>query len=104
MSNPFFYKEFEDGECDDPSDRKIYEDRTIYGSRHMSQSFKGLPLVCDFGDARFGDQEHDDLIMPGPYRAPEVVMQTKWNYAVDIWSFGMVVSRAKTMLNQLLSN
>ncbi|OJD17442.1 hypothetical protein AJ78_02467 [Emergomyces pasteurianus Ep9510] len=50
---------------------------------------KGLPLACDFGDAGFGDQEHDDLIMPEPYRAPEVVMQMKWGYAVDISSFGM---------------
>ncbi|KAK2751374.1 hypothetical protein FQN55_001111 [Onygenales sp. PD_40] len=92
VSNPSFYKEFEDGECNDPSDRKIYKDRTIYASRYMSQSLKGLPLICDFGDARFADQEHGDLIMPGPYRAPEVVMQTKWNCAVDIWSFGMVLS------------
>ncbi|KAK2790212.1 hypothetical protein FQN52_005707 [Onygenales sp. PD_12] len=90
VSNPSFYKEFGDGEGNDPSDRKIYKDRTIYASRYMSQSLKGLPLICDFGDARVADQEHDDLIMPGPYRAPEVVMQTKWNCAVDIWSFGMV--------------
>ncbi|KAK2806996.1 hypothetical protein FQN50_005570 [Emmonsiellopsis sp. PD_5] len=81
--------EFEDGERNDPSGRKIYKDWTIYASRYMSQSLKGLPLICDFGDARFADQEHDDLIMPGPYRAPEVAMQTKWNCPVDIWSFGM---------------
>ena len=61
----------------------------------MSQSFKGLPLVCDFGNARFADQEHESIIMPGAYRAPEVVMQTKWNQAVDIWSFGMVISLDK---------
>ena len=92
MSYPYYYQEFEDGECDDPSDRKIYKDRTIYCSRYMSQSFQGLPFVCDFGDARFVDREHEGIIMPGPYRAPEVVMQMKWNQAVDIWSFGMVVS------------
>lgn len=58
----------------------------------MSQNCQGLPLICDFGGARFTDQEHDDLIMPGCYRAPEVVMQMKWNHKVDIWSFAMVVS------------
>ncbi|OAX83200.1 CMGC protein kinase [Emergomyces africanus] len=96
VSNLFYYKEFEDGEFNDPSYRKIYKDRTIYGSRSMSQSLEGLALICDFGDARFGDQEHDDLIMPEPYRSPEVLMQMKWSYPVDIWSFGMVVSLSKT--------
>jgi serine/threonine protein kinase len=58
----------------------------------MSQNFEGLPFICDFGDARFADQEHDGIIMPDPYRAPEVVMQMKWGCKVDIWSFAMVVS------------
>ncbi|PGH12471.1 CMGC/SRPK protein kinase [Helicocarpus griseus UAMH5409] len=86
---PYFYEEFEENECNDPVPRKIYEDRTIYYTRHMSQNFKGWPLICDFGEARFTG-EHDGLIMPGPYRAPEVVMQTKWNHEADIWSFAMV--------------
>lgn len=92
VSTPAFYKEFENDELDDPSSRKIYKDRTVYCSRYMSQNLKGLPLICDFGDARFfSDRGHDGFIIPGPYRAPEVVMQMSWDLKVDIWSFAMLV-------------
>ncbi|PGH32834.1 CMGC/SRPK protein kinase [[Emmonsia] crescens] len=90
VSNPLFYKEFEDGEFNDPVPRKIYKDRTVYSSRYMTQDPQALPFICDFGDARFDDQEHDELIMPEPYRAPEILLQMKWNNKVDIWSFAMV--------------
>lgn len=57
----------------------------------MSQSLQGWPLICDFGEARFADQEYNDDIMPDIYRVPEVIMQMNWNCTVDIWSVAMVV-------------
>lgn len=53
---------------------------------------QGRPLICDFGEARFSDQEYNDDIMPDIYRAPEVIMHMNWNNKVDIWSVAMVVS------------
>ncbi|OJD13203.1 hypothetical protein AJ78_06321 [Emergomyces pasteurianus Ep9510] len=32
----------------------------------------GPPVLCDLGEARLGDEEHQDDIMPDVYRAPEV--------------------------------
>jgi hypothetical protein len=53
---------------------------------------KGLPLLSDLSEARFGDQDNIDLAMPDVYRAPENVLGTSWSYPVDIWNFAMVVS------------
>ncbi|KKZ60029.1 hypothetical protein EMCG_05211 [[Emmonsia] crescens] len=92
VGNPYSYEEFVEGECNDPAERKILKDRTIYNTRHLSQALKGLPRICDFGEARFvdGDCELNDDIMPDVYRAPEVVMRMAWNNKVDIWSVAMV--------------
>ncbi|KAG5290300.1 protein kinase [Histoplasma capsulatum G186AR] len=92
VGNPYFFEEFVEGECNDPAERKILKDRIIYNTRHLSQDLKGLPRICDFGEARFadGDCELTDDIMPDVYRAPEVVMRMAWNNKVDIWSVAMV--------------
>lgn len=61
----------------------------------------GLPLLADFGEARLGDKEHNDDIMPNVYRAPEVILRSSWGYKVDIWNVAMVVSGDYfTLLNQ----
>lgn len=52
----------------------------------------GLPLLSGFGEARFGDGENNADIMPNPYRAPEVILESNWDYKVDIWNIAMVVS------------
>lgn len=52
----------------------------------------GFPLLADFGEARLGNKENNDDIMPTPYRAPEVILRSNWDYKVDIWSVAMVVS------------
>lgn len=66
-------------------------DRTIYRSSRFPLS-DGLPLLSDFGEARFGDEEHTEDIMPNVYRAPEVVLKANWDYTVDIWNVALVVS------------
>ena len=82
---------FEEAAAKAPSARKILKDRTIYTSSRFPPS-NGIPLLSDFGEARFGDQEHDEDIMPNVYRAPEVILKMKWDYKVDIWNVAMVVS------------
>jgi serine/threonine-protein kinase SRPK3 len=52
----------------------------------------GPPVLCDLGEARIGDQKHGGDIMPGIYRAPEVVLEMGWDYKVDIWAVGVMVS------------
>ncbi|GLA04136.1 hypothetical protein AnigIFM60653_004177 [Aspergillus niger] len=80
----------EEREVNDPSPRKILKDRTIYLSTVYNPGGSGLPLISDFGEARFGDVENRDDIMPNMYRAPEVVLKENWDYKVDIWNVAMV--------------
>lgn len=51
----------------------------------------GRPILCDFSLARNGQQEHRNDIQPDPYRAPEVILEMPWSYAVDIWNVGVMV-------------
>ncbi|KAE8353667.1 U4/U6 small nuclear ribonucleo protein PRP4 [Aspergillus coremiiformis] len=68
---------------------KALSSRTIYLSS-FPPTGRGLPLLCDFGEARFGDDEHHEDIMPNPYRAPEVIIRSSWDYKVDIWNVAMI--------------
>jgi len=51
----------------------------------------GRPILCDFSLARNGQVEHFHDIQPDPYRAPEVILEMPWGYAVDIWNIGAMV-------------
>lgn len=82
---------FEEAEVTEPSPRKMLKDRTIYKSLGFLPR-GGLPILTDFGEARLGDEEHNDDIMPNVYRAPEVILRSSWGYKVDIWNVAMVVS------------
>jgi hypothetical protein len=57
-----------------------------------------LPLLSDFGEARFGDEEHNEDIMPNVYRASEVVLKINWDYEVDIWNVAVMVRKAGILL------
>ena len=87
---------FEEREAAKPVPRKLLEDRTIYLSRPL-RLVGALPLICDLGEARLGDREHSDEIMPDPYRAPEVILGMKWSYPVDIWSMGLTVGPVRVV-------
>ncbi|KAI1951440.1 hypothetical protein LOZ12_005829 [Ophidiomyces ophidiicola] len=82
--------QYEKAEVEHPVLRKVLSDRTIYPSRPLPFTF-GPPLLCDLGEARLGDYEHQDDIMPDVYRVPEVLLGMKWGYKVDIWAVAMVV-------------
>lgn len=74
-------------EC--PSARKVLPDRTIYRCHHMPVT-DGFPVICDFGSAKIGDRHIGD-IMPGVYRALEVIMSMEWSCKINIWSVGVMV-------------
>ena len=58
-------------------------------------------MLSDFGEARFGNVEHNDDIMPNVYRAPEVVLKMNWDCKVYIWS---VATMVYIFIIQLLSH
>ena len=83
--------QIEQGEIERPIAQKVLSDRTIYNSRPMPFS-AGPPVLCDLGEARVGNKKHRGDIMPGIYRAPEVVLGMDWDSKVDIWAVGVMVS------------
>lgn len=79
----------EQAELDHPSPRKVLSDRTIYLSQLMPIT-PGPLNICDFGAAKLGDKHTED-VMPGVYRAPEIIMGLEWDSKIDIWSVGVMV-------------
>ncbi|PYI28526.1 CMGC/CLK protein kinase [Aspergillus indologenus CBS 114.80] len=77
----------EEDEMQRPIARKVLEDREIYYSRPMP-TCEGLPVLADLGEARQGKSKHRGDIMPGIYRAPEVILGMDWDAKVDVWSIG----------------
>ncbi|KAF8803221.1 kinase-like protein, partial [Phlegmacium glaucopus] len=51
----------------------------------------GQPVLCDFGEARFGEYDNMADIQPYQYRAPEVIFDIPWDEKVDIWSVGVMI-------------
>nr|POE87758.1 putative serine/threonine-protein kinase sky1 [Quercus suber] len=86
--------DFAEEEIKQPSPRKVInQSRTIYQSRRFRRPSKGrsygLPVLCDFGEARIGDvQKSSPFVQPHIYRAPEIIFQMKWGSAADIWNLG----------------
>ena len=86
---------YEEAETLNPSQSKIIsQQRKLYASRPLRkpQNFGyGLPILCDFGEARIGtDHAHVD-IQPKIYKAPEILMETGWTHSVDIWNAACLV-------------
>ncbi|PGH11978.1 serine/threonine protein kinase [Helicocarpus griseus UAMH5409] len=80
----------EKAEIETPSPSKVIDqNRTIYTSQILLPG-NGFPLFSDFGEARFGNESHDEDIMPNMYRPPEVVLKMNWDCKVDIWNIAMV--------------
>jgi len=51
------------------------------------------PVITDFGAARLGlpGQKYTGDVMPGVFRAPEVIAGMEWDSQIDIWSVGVMV-------------
>jgi serine/threonine protein kinase len=84
-------EEIEQGEIEDPCPRKIYKDHTIYSSRLVAIAGTA-PVLCDFGEARFGETSYAEHAMPDLYRPPEILLGLAWDEKIDIWGLGLVVS------------
>lgn len=77
-----------------PSPRKKDGDRTIYSTVELDMPDEpGDAIICDFGDAKFGQGPFEGEVMPDLYRAPEIILGIPWNEKIDVWSFGLMVSR-----------
>ncbi|GAB1196237.1 hypothetical protein APSETT444_005505 [Aspergillus pseudonomiae] len=84
--DPQTFSNIEEAQIKAPSPRKMLPcGREIYLSQLLIPG-NGLPLLSDFGEARFGNVEHHDDIMPNVYRACEVVLKMNWDCKVYIWS------------------
>lgn len=77
---------------DVPSPRKVLDDRTIYLSYRMPITRDSL-VISDFGAAVLGapGEKHSGDVMPGVYRAPEIILGMEWDSKIDIWSVGVMV-------------
>lgn len=94
ISDDSVFTDFENNELQNPCPRKELDGRTIYTSRALRMPKDlGAPILCDFGSAVMGDEEHSEDIQPDIYRAPEVILQAPWSYGVDIWNVGCVVRK-----------
>ncbi|KAE8151468.1 U4/U6 small nuclear ribonucleo protein PRP4 [Aspergillus avenaceus] len=87
--SPQALSNFEAREITRPTARKVLKDRTIYITSRFPAG-DGLPLLCDFGEARVENNNNSGDIMPDYYRAPEVILKSNWDFKVDIWSVAMV--------------
>lgn len=86
------FRTFEEQELVDPSPRKIVDDGVVYLSRELQMPKNwAAPVLCDFGSAVVGNQEHTEDVQPDIYRAPEVILEAPWSYQIDIWSTGCMV-------------
>ena len=83
------FSDMEKTELEHPSARKILPNRTIYLSQPMPITYGPL-MICDFGAARIGETHTGD-VMPGVYRAPEIILGMEWDSKIDIWSVGVMV-------------
>ncbi|CAI7673921.1 unnamed protein product [Penicillium palitans] len=97
------FSDFENNELQNPCPRKEVDGRIIYTSRELRMpKILGAPILCDFGSAVMGDEQHLEDIQPDIYRAPEVILQVSWSYSVDIWNVGCVVREPILLMHKFL--
>jgi serine/threonine-protein kinase SRPK3 len=89
------WRAVEEAEMTNPSPRKVYKDHVIYTTRVFELPPPTVPVLCDFGEARFGREAYGEHAMPDLYRAPEILLRIEWNEKIDIWALGLVVSRPR---------
>ncbi|KAL9117079.1 MAG: hypothetical protein Q9187_006387 [Circinaria calcarea] len=81
---------FVDQELKHPSPRKQVEDSIVYASRLFGWPPTGEPILSDFGSAEKGDADNTRKAGPSLYRSPEVLLEMKWSYSIDIWNVGVM--------------
>ena len=80
--------DFAEEEIRQPSPRKKIDESRTFRRPSRGKSF-GMPILCDFGEARIGKtHESGPFVQPNIYRAPEIIFEMAWGSAVDIWNLG----------------
>ena len=93
------FGQIEELELATPSPRKALSDRSIYLSYQLPITH-GAPVITDYGAARLGEpgEKHSGDVMPGVYRAPEIIMGADWDSKIDMWSLGVMVRRCSVLM------
>lgn len=98
-------EDFANAEVKHPTPRKVVdESRTVFLSKTSRRPAKdkgyGLPILCDFGEARIGIcQNSGSFVQPHLYRAPEVIFEMPWGPPIDIWNLACVVRRPSDLIS-----
>lgn len=104
IEDPTVFEKFEQAELEHPTPRKEIDGRIIYLSRDLEMpSDLGLPVLCDFGSAVWGEEKHEEDVRPDVYRSPEVILNVPWSYEIDIWNVGCMVGNIEAPLKVLFS-
>jgi serine/threonine protein kinase len=98
-------EDFEEQELTDPSPRKRIGQSFIFKSRDLAwDQDPGHPILCDFGEARYGKTSYTDPIQPSAYRSPEVMFGIPWKSSVDIWNVGVMVRSSIEHCRDVITN
>lgn len=99
------FHNMENAEAQNAVLHKVLAERTIYTSHKMPLTY-GAPVISDFGAARLGNpgQKHSGDVMPGVYRAPEIILGLDWDSKIDIWCVGLMVSIALRIARPIQSS
>lgn len=99
-------QEIEDQESRDPSVPIIttHGATPVYRSRQTKAQLSGLPVLADFGQMRLAEgQTNQNWWMSDLYRAPEVFLGLPWEYPVDVWSIGVMVSTTSAKVHSVIT-
>jgi hypothetical protein len=88
------WQDVEEAEMADPSPRKVHKGHIVHSTRSLELPTPTTPVLCDFGEARFGKDEYTEDAMPDLYRAPEILLRIAWTEKIDTWALGLMVSKA----------
>lgn len=90
--NEDIWEELVQEEWETPAARKKTQAGTfVYASKGPNIPEDGVPVICDFGEAKFGDGPFIGEVMPDLYRAPEIILYIRWTNKIDIWALGLMV-------------
>ncbi|KAK3373522.1 kinase-like protein [Lasiosphaeria ovina] len=89
ISDDSYLEHFAEAELTRPSARKQVSDELTIHDSQLLMAGHGPLYLCDFGEARIGD-EHKGVAMPIQHRAPEILLDVDWDWAIDMWSVGLL--------------
>ncbi|KAK4119482.1 hypothetical protein N657DRAFT_684426 [Parathielavia appendiculata] len=69
--------------------RKVYKHHAIYSSRVVGLSTPSIPVLCDFGEARFGEEAYGEHAMPDLYPAPEILLRIGCGWGLESGRWGL---------------